>query len=59
MDLHTLRALRANNNNGRVYATQPLEHFEPMVRRIFTRPAFDPRFVGDARMGKEIERSGD
>ena len=29
------------------YPTHPLAHFEPMVRRIFTRPAFDPQFVGE------------
>jgi len=29
------------------YPTRPLQHFEPMVRRIFTRPAFDPQFVGE------------
>ena len=28
------------------YATRPLEHFEPLVRRIFSRPAFDPSVVG-------------
>ena len=39
------------------YPTQPLEHFEPMVRRIFTRPAFDPRYVGNERMGVSTERS--
>ena len=29
-----------------VYPTRPLEHFEPLVRRIFSRPAFDPAVVG-------------
>jgi predicted HD phosphohydrolase len=28
------------------YATRSLEHFEPLVRRIFTRRAFDPAVVG-------------
>lgn len=28
------------------YPTQPLEHFEPLVHRIFSRPAFDPAIVG-------------
>ncbi|MGD2130172.1 MAG: HD domain-containing protein [Lysobacterales bacterium] len=28
------------------YPTQPLEHFEPLVRRIFAREAFDPAIVG-------------
>ena len=28
------------------YATRPLEHFEPLVRRIFCRHAFDPSVVG-------------
>ena len=37
------------------YPTQPLEHFEPMVRRIFTRPAFDPRYVGNERMDVSSE----
>ena len=27
------------------YATQPLEFFEPLVRRIFSREAHDPRYV--------------
>ena len=27
------------------YPTQPLEHFEPLVRRIFSREAFDPAIV--------------
>jgi len=34
------------------YPTKPLEYFEPMVRRIFTRRAFDPQYVGDQTMGK-------
>jgi predicted HD phosphohydrolase len=29
------------------YEWQPLGHFEPLVRRIFSRPAHDPRFVGE------------
>ncbi|WP_304526268.1 HD domain-containing protein [Halomonas sp. I5-271120] len=29
------------------YPTRSLEHFAPMVRRIFSRPAFDPAYVGD------------
>lgn len=28
------------------YATRSLEHFEPLVRRIFSRRAFDPSVVG-------------
>jgi hypothetical protein len=28
------------------YRSEPLATFEPMVRRIFTRPAHDPRYVG-------------
>jgi len=28
------------------YKNRPLEHFEPMVREIFSRPAFDPAIVG-------------
>lgn len=28
------------------YPTQPLEHFAPLVRRIFSRRAFDPAVVG-------------
>jgi predicted HD phosphohydrolase len=27
------------------YATQPLEFFEPLVRRIFSREAHDPRYI--------------
>ena len=30
------------------YRSEPLETFEPMLRRIFTRPAHDPRYVGPA-----------
>jgi predicted HD phosphohydrolase len=30
------------------YAWEPLAAFEPMVRRIFTRPPHDPRYVNDA-----------
>jgi len=29
------------------YPTPPLEHFEPRVRRIFSRRAFDPTIVGE------------
>ena len=29
------------------YPTLPLEAFEPLVREIFSRPAFDPAIVGD------------
>ena len=28
------------------YATRPLEHFEPLLRRIFSRAAHDARYVG-------------
>jgi len=28
------------------YPTRPLTHFEPMLREIFSRPAFDPAIVG-------------
>jgi predicted HD phosphohydrolase len=28
------------------YPSEPLATFEPMLRRIFTRPAHDPRYVG-------------
>ncbi len=28
------------------YPTQPLEHFEPLVRRLFSREPFDPEVVG-------------
>lgn len=28
------------------YPTRPLEHFEPLVRRIFSRHAFDPSVIG-------------
>jgi predicted HD phosphohydrolase len=30
------------------YPTRPLSHFEPLVRRIFSRKPFDPEIVGDA-----------
>jgi predicted HD phosphohydrolase len=30
------------------YRWESLSHFEPLVRRIFTRPAHDPRYVGKA-----------
>ncbi|XKE44935.1 HD domain-containing protein [Halomonas organivorans] len=30
------------------YPTRPLEHFAPMVRRIFSRPPFDPEIIGEA-----------
>jgi predicted HD phosphohydrolase len=39
------------------YATQPLEYFEPMVRRIFGRRAFDPAVVGSTRMSSPLEAS--
>jgi predicted HD phosphohydrolase len=29
------------------YPTETLEHFEPMVREVFTRKAFDPAYVTD------------
>ena len=29
------------------YPTEPLATFEPWVREVLTRPAFDPRFTGD------------
>lgn len=29
------------------YSSQPLEHFEPMLREVFGRPAFDPAIVGE------------
>jgi hypothetical protein len=28
------------------FATRPLGHFEPLLRRIFSRAAHDPRYVG-------------
>lgn len=28
------------------YPTRPLEHFEPLVRRVFSRRAFDPAILG-------------
>jgi len=28
------------------YPTRPLEHFEPLVRRVFSRRAFDPSIIG-------------
>lgn len=31
------------------YPSEPLATFEPWVREIFTRPAFDPQFTGAAR----------
>jgi len=34
------------------YPTKTLEHFEPLVRKIFSRAAFDPKYVGDQTMGK-------
>ncbi|REG78203.1 HD domain-containing protein [Marinomonas pollencensis] len=43
------------------YPTKPLEHFEPLLREIFTRPAFDPRYVGEQTMGRsavDIAMSG-
>lgn len=33
------------------YPTKPLEYFEPLVRKIFSRQAFDPRFVGNQTLG--------
>ena len=29
------------------YVSEPLEHFEPMLREVFARPAFDPAIMGD------------
>jgi predicted HD phosphohydrolase len=29
------------------YPSRPLEAFEPLVRRILTRPAHDPRYTAD------------
>jgi hypothetical protein len=26
---------------------QNLEHFAPMVREVFSRPAFDPKIIGE------------
>lgn len=43
------------------YPTKTLEHFEPLVRKIFGRPAFDPKYVGNQTMGKssiDIAMSG-
>ena len=43
------------------YPTKPLEHFEPLVREIFSRPAFDERYVGEQTMGRsavDIAMSG-
>lgn len=43
------------------YPTKPLEYFAPMLRRIFSRPAFAPEFVGNQSMGKsavDIAMSG-
>ncbi len=37
------------------YPTRPLEHFAPMLRRIFSRPAFDPQVVGGLRMSSPLE----
>jgi len=31
------------------YASEPLQSFEPLVREIFTRKAWDPRYVGAGR----------
>ncbi|MCM5703851.1 HD domain-containing protein [Larsenimonas salina] len=28
------------------YPTPPLEHFEPILRRVFSRPPFDPNVIG-------------
>ncbi|MDI5986394.1 HD domain-containing protein [Halomonas sp. M4R5S39] len=30
------------------YPTRPLEYFAPMVRRIFSRPPFDPAIIGES-----------
>ncbi|MDO6567164.1 HD domain-containing protein [Alteromonas sp. 1_MG-2023] len=43
------------------YPTKPLSHFEPLVRKIFSRTAFDPKYVGEQTMGKsavDIAMSG-
>jgi predicted HD phosphohydrolase len=37
------------------YPTRALEHFEPLVRKIFGRRAFDPAVVGSARMSTSME----
>jgi len=29
------------------YPTKPLEHFEPMVREVFSRKAYDPAVIQD------------
>lgn len=34
------------------YPAKPLTYFEPLVRKIFSRPPFDSRFVGEQTMGK-------
>ncbi len=34
------------NSFDPAYASEPLEAFEPLVRRIFTRKGWDPRYVG-------------
>jgi predicted HD phosphohydrolase len=34
------------------YPTRPLEHFEPRLRRVFSRRAFDPTIVGSAHGGR-------
>jgi predicted HD phosphohydrolase len=34
------------------YPTKPLEHFEPLVRKIFSRPPFSSQYVGSQTMGK-------
>lgn len=36
------------------YPTRNLAHFEPMVRRIFGRKAFDPAVVGEVRMSSSM-----
>ena len=33
------------------YPTKPLAYFEPMVREIFSRPAFDPDVIGEPAPG--------
>lgn len=44
------------------YPTKPLSYFEPMINEIFTRNAFDPKYVGNQTMGKssvDIALSGE
>ena len=45
---HYRRALAILDKLGEpvsYYATEPIETFAPLVRRIFTRPAHDPHIV--------------